>query len=105
MDCTGELKADGLKLYQELISYLRQAVEISRVDIILETAILSKHLALPREGQSEQVLHIVGYLKRRKKLRLLFDIGYPTTNEKLFKKYDWFNFYQDAEEAIPTNMT
>ena len=38
------------------------------------------------------------------KLRLLFDSGYPTTNEKLFKKYDWFNFYRDAEEAILPNM-
>ena len=63
-----------------------------------------KHLALPCEGHLEQVLHIVGYLKRHKKLRLFFDSGYSTTNEKLFKKYDWFDFYGDAEEAIPTNM-
>ena len=34
---------------------------------------------------------------------MLFDSGYPTTNERLFKKYDLFNFYQDAEEAIPPN--
>ena len=47
MDCTGELKADGLHFYQELISSLRWDVEISRVDILLETDILSKHLALP----------------------------------------------------------
>ena len=73
MDCTGELKADGLQLYQELISSLRWAIKIRRVDILLETSILSKQLALPREVHLEQVLHIVGYLKRRKKLRLLFD--------------------------------
>ena len=70
----------------------------------METAILSNHLDLPSEGHLEQVLRIVGYLNRRKKLRLLFYSEYPTTNEKLFKKYDWFNFYWDAEEAIPTNM-
>ena len=74
------------------------------MDILLENAILSKHLALPCEVHLEQVLHIVGYLKRRKKLRLLFDSGYPTTNEKLFKKYYWFDFYRDAEEAIPPNI-
>ena len=105
MDFTGESKADGLQWYQELISYLFWAIKIIRVDILLETAILSNHLALPREGHLEQALHIVGYLNRRKKLRLLFDSGYPTTNEKLFKKYDWFNFYWDAEEAIPPKMT
>ena len=104
MDCTGELKADGLQWYQELIGSLCWAVELVRVDILLETAILSKHLDLPRECHLEQVLHIVGYLKRRKKLRFLFDSGYPATNEKLFKKYYWFNFYLYVEEAIPANM-
>ena len=68
MYCTGGLKADGLQLYQELIGSLRWSIEIIRVDILLETAILYKHFALPREGYLEQVLHIVGYLKRHKKL-------------------------------------
>ena len=72
--------------------------------ILLETTILYKHLALPCEGHLEQVLHIVGYLKRRKKLRFLFDSGYPTTNKKLFKNYDWFDFYRDAEKSIPANI-
>ena len=81
IDCTCELKSDGLQWYQELIGFLRWPVEIIRVDILLETAILSKHLALPCEGHLEQVLHIVGYLKRRMKLRLLFDSRYPTTDE------------------------
>ena len=104
MDFIDELKADGLQLYQELIGSLRWAVEISRMDILLETSILSNHLALPREGHLENVFHTVGYLKRRKKLRLLFDSGYPTTKEKFFKKCDWFDFYRDAEEAIPPKM-
>ena len=68
MDCIGELKADGLQFYQELIGSVCWAVDIIRVDILLETAILSKNLALPCEGHLEQVLHIVGYLKRRNKL-------------------------------------
>ena len=50
MDCTGELKADGLQWYQELIGYFCWSVEIIRVDILLETAIFSKHLASPHEG-------------------------------------------------------
>ena len=37
LDCTCELKADGLQWYQELIGSLRWAVEIGRVDILLET--------------------------------------------------------------------
>ena len=35
---------------------------------------------------------------------MLFDSEYPTTNEKLFNKYDWFDLYQDSEEAIPPSM-
>jgi hypothetical protein len=61
LDCTGgELKADGLQWYQELIGCLCWAVELGRVDILLETSLMSQHLALPQEGHLEQVLHIVG---------------------------------------------
>ena len=42
-----ELKQDGLQRYQELIGMLRWAVELGRVDILLETALMSTHLALP----------------------------------------------------------
>ena len=103
-DCTGELKADGLQWYQEMIGSLRWAIEIGRVDILLEVSLLSKHLALPREGHLEQVLHIMGYLKIHKKLRLLFDPARPLVREKWFKEYDWFDFYRDAKEAMPPNM-
>ena len=37
-------------------------------------------------------------------MRLLFDSDFPKINEKLFKKFDWFDFYRDAKEAIPENM-
>ena len=104
LDCTGELKADGLQWYQEMVGSLRWAIELGRVDILLETALMSKYLAMPREGHLEQILHIMGYLKQHKKMRLLFDSSYPTVNEKCFKSYDWFDFYRDAKEAIPPNM-
>ena len=104
LDCSGELKADGLQWYQELIGCLRWAVELGRVDILLETSLLSKHLALPREGHLEQVLHMIGYIKARPKFRIMFDSSKPRTNEKWFQQYDWFDFYRDAKEAIPPNM-
>ena len=64
MDSKDELKADGLQWHKELIVYMCWAVDISRVDILLEYAILSNDLALPNEGHLEQVFHIFGYLKR-----------------------------------------
>ena len=104
LDCTGELKAEGLQFYQELIGSLRWAVEIGRVDILLETTLMSTYLAMPREGHLEQVLHVFGYFKCHKKMRILFDSGCPKVKENWFKTYDWFDFYRDAEEAIPPNM-
>ena len=104
LDSTNELKADGLQWYQEIIESLHWAVELSRVDILLETSLLSQYLAMHREGHLEQALHIVGYLKSHKKFRLLFDLSYPLVHEKWFKEYDWYDFYRDAKEAIPPNM-
>ena len=104
LDCTHELKKDGLQWYQEIIGSLRWAVEIGRVDILLETSLMSSYLALPREGQLEQVLHMVGYLKEHKKMRLMFDSNKPFTDERWLREYDWFDFYRHAKESIPPNM-
>ena len=105
MDCTGELKADGIQWFQEIIGSLHWAIELGQVDILLETSLLSHFLALPREGHLEQALHIVGYLKCHKKQHLLFDASYPRVNHKWFKKYDWFDFYCNAKEPIPPNTS
>ena len=104
LDVTAELKADGVQYYQELVGVLRWAVEIGRVDILLEVSMMSSHLALPREGHLEQVIHMFGYLKAHKKFRLLFDSDHPQISLNRFKSYDWFDFYRDAKEAIPSNM-
>ena len=45
-----ELKAGGVQCFQELIGQLWWAVEIGRVDILLETLLLSSYLAMPRAG-------------------------------------------------------
>ena len=71
-----------------MIGSLRWAVEIGRVDILLEVSNMSSQLALPREGHLEQVLHIIGYLKEHKKLGLMMDSSYPDINENWFKHYD-----------------
>ena len=42
-----ELKADGIQYYQELVGVLCWMVELGRVDILLETSLMSLHLALP----------------------------------------------------------
>ena len=102
-DTSAELGAEGHRYYQELIGMLRWAVEIGRLDILLEVSMLSHHLALPREGHLEQVMHIFGYLKMHPKRKIAFDPDHPVVDERRFKEYDWEDFYRDAKEAIPTN--
>ena len=55
LDVTPVLKADGLQQYQELIRILRWVVELGQVDILMETSMMSTHLATPRWGHLEQV--------------------------------------------------
>ena len=104
LDTSKELNADGLQYYQELIGVLRWAVEIGRIDILLEVALLSTYLALPRAGHLEQVIHIFGYLKAHPKRKLAFDPLHPKISESRFQKHDWEDFYRGAMEAIPGDM-
>jgi hypothetical protein len=87
MDHTAELKAEGVQYYQELVGVLRWAVELGRVDILYEGATMSTHLAMPRIGHLEELLHIFGYLKQRPKHKLAFDPDHPMIDERRFKQY------------------
>ena len=48
LNATAELDAEGGRLYQELIGVLRWAVELERIDIMLEVSMFSTYLALTR---------------------------------------------------------
>ncbi len=104
LDVTPELKADGVQRFQELIGQLRWAIEIGRLDILLETSLLSSYLAMPRAGHLEQACHMFGYLKTHPKRKIAFDPAHPSINENRFQQCDWTEFYRDAREAIPGNM-
>ncbi len=59
LDVSPELEPQEAAYYQSLIGILRWIVELGRVDICLEVSMMSSHLALPREGHLQQVLHYV----------------------------------------------
>ena len=104
LDVTPELKADGLQRYQELIGILYWAVKLGRVDILMETSMMSTHLAMPRRGHLEQVQHIFGYLKEWPKGKLFFDPQHPELDKRSFTTYNWYDFYRDAKEPVPGDM-
>lgn len=103
MDTTPELDPEKASYYQSIIGVLRWMVEIGRIDIITEVSLLASHLALPREGHLEAALHIMAYLRDHNNSRMAFDPSYPDINMGSFKDHDWGDFYEGAEEAIPTN--
>ena len=106
LDTSHELKENGLQCYQdnELIGVLRWAVELGQVDILLETSMMSMHLALPRRGHLEHLYHMFRYLKANPKCKLYLDPQHPQVDERSFQSYDWYDFYRDAKEAVPGDM-
>ena len=66
---------------------------------------MSTHLALPRVGHLEHLLHVFGYLKENPKGEIAFYPDHPFIDERRFKKHDWYDFYRDSKEAIPGNMS
>ena len=42
-----------------------------------------------------------GYLKLNPKRKIEFDTAHPIIDERRFNKYDWYDFYRGAKEAIP----
>jgi hypothetical protein len=64
----------------QLIGVLRWSVELGRIDIYTETALLSQHLALPRVGHLETVYHVFAYLNRHERSSIIFDPTDPLPN-------------------------
>ena len=62
---------------------------------------MSEHLTLPHIGHLEQVIHMFGCINLHPKRNIAFDAAHPSIDERRFKKYDWYNFYRGAKEAIP----
>jgi hypothetical protein len=104
LDVSSVLGPDQANYFQSLIGILRWAVKLGRINIHIDVALLSSHLAEPRLGHLEQALHIFSYLKYHTTSHLVFDPNYVVRENAGFQKYDWKDFYHDANEAIPHNV-
>jgi hypothetical protein len=90
--------------YQQLIGILRWAVELGRVDILLEVSLLLSYLCQPREGHLEAVYNIFAYLEKHVEAAMAFDDKPPMIIEDAFHRTDWSkSVYGDVEEEIPIN--
>ncbi len=104
LDISLLLDAHQAKYYQELIGILRWAVELGRIDIHVQVAMLSSYTVQLRVGHLDAVFCIFAYLKANDRSKIVFDPTLPTIDERRFTKYSWEDFYRGVKEAIPPNM-
>ena len=105
LDTTPELNPQLASRYQQLIGILRWAVELGRVDIMLEVALLSSFLANPREGHLDAVYNIFAYLEKHSSAPMAFDDLIPNLNPGAFQHTDWTDSpYKNAQEELPPKM-
>jgi hypothetical protein len=104
LDATRELDADGSSRFRQLIGILRWAIELGRIDIYTETALLSQYAAMPREGHLEAAYHIFSYLKKRPKLTMAFDPDATGLDHPAQDLTPWKDFYGDVVEELPPKM-
>jgi hypothetical protein len=103
LEQSNELSLAMISRYLQLIGKLQWAVELGRIDIALETAIMSQYLASPREGHIEAVYHIFAYLATHPMGTIVFDATTPRLNESGFNHdANWKPFYGDVKEEEPT---
>ena len=67
-------------------------VEISQIDINIEMFLSSSYLAMPREGNLESILHVMGNLKFEHKSHLISETTYFNIDYSNFLECDWTEF-------------
>ena len=89
IDITPELGSEDAAYYNSLIVVLRWIVELGRIVINVEASMLSSHLALPREGHFQELLHIFAYPKKHMNSEMVFDQSDPDIDMDSFQRQDW----------------
>jgi hypothetical protein len=104
LDVSAVLEPEQANYYATLIGILCWAVELGYIDIYINVALFSSHIAQPRLGHLEQVLHIFSYLKHHDHSSIVFDPNYASWENSHFSNYGWTEFYKDAKEATLPNV-
>lgn len=85
LDATDFCNPELTTMFQNLVGVLRWIIELGRIDIQLETSLLSQYLAQPRMGHLQQACNIFRYLKKVNSAYVVMD---PTPWE-----VDWVGEY------------
>jgi hypothetical protein len=83
LDITPLLEDDEIHFFQSQISILRWMVELGRLDIYVNVALLSSYLTAPRKGHLEAIYCIYGYLKGHFRSTMVFDDAYLNWSDSI----------------------
>ena len=111
LDVSTPCDADEHSFYLQLIGMARWMIELGRLDINMEIALLSRYMAAPRIGHLTQLLHIFQYLHSHRCMDLTFDPTKININETTtlphqranFKAKSMRNLYPDSIDYLPPN--
>ena len=83
---------------------------MGRVDINVETSMLYSHLAIPREGHIQELLHVFAYIKKHMNTEMVLDPSKPEIDMNSFQRHDlscsiYSSAGEELKEALTPNMT
>ena len=62
---------------------------------------LSSHLAMPREGHMQELLHVFAYLKKHMNTEMVFDPRDTEIDMNSFQRQDWsYSIYSLSAEYL-----
>ena len=112
LDTTPECNTEKITLYQNLIGICRWICELGRLDILLETNLLSQYMVSPREGHLRQLLNLFCYLDKHDRSWIVinpekFEIEWipirdeasPNERMEIMKR-----LYPDSDDPDPPKM-
>lgn len=109
LDVSPELSPMDAAYHQSLIGILRWIVEMGRVNICLETSVMSSCLVLSREDHLSKLFQMFGYLKSHINTELVFDSHLPlwwNKREAMFPQEDWrgTTYFNGTEESLKDSI-
>jgi hypothetical protein len=106
LDETPLMNPEMTSKYRSVTGSLNWVLTLGRFDIAYALSTLSRYNMAPREGHSEALKRILGYLSHRDQGQLIIDSSVAPIWKKAIvsRGHLWTEFYPDASEDIPQDM-
>jgi len=104
IDDTGFLNSDEHSKYRMLIGCGQWAITLGRFDVMFAIQTMARFSAAPKQGHTQRMLRIFGYLKAYWKYGITIDVQERELNQAESIKVNWEEQYPGACEELPNDM-